>query len=204
MLTFDPAAPAVMPPASAEVAAYVEHLAVSIRTPERDRARDLPSVGLCVHRRHCRPWTAAQRRVRATWASGPFWTDGSKAWYAEVDAAVKPPRRKPRTSQEDVDKKERAAAERWLRENDPMRTEDGCEAAVAAAVVASGLTLDEARAAFVAGRGRPSKARRAALDAVRDALTPLRDAGYVPAMMADVLGTNRVTLHKVLRPAQCE
>lgn len=184
-----------------EMAAYREHLAC--RGPvEGERPNDLRSVGLCPLHRRSLPWTPAQRRVRRAWMTGMSWDPGSEAYYAEhgMLEARKVSKARKRTRQQDVDRNEEAEASRWLKANDPEATAEAhkrrIELRMTEALKEAGMTVEDARLSF--GRGRPTAARKAARTATCGVLVPLRDE-LALAAMADVLGIDRVTLHKALR-----
>jgi hypothetical protein len=90
------------------------------------------------------------------------------------------------------------AAGEWLRVNDPMLTAAGVAEEIENALIAVGLTLEEARAAFRKSGGRPTRDHLEVRERLRRALLPVYEDGRRRDLMAQALGCDRKSIWRLM------
>jgi hypothetical protein len=93
-----------------------------------------------------------------------------------------------------------AEAQRFLAENDPLRTIEGVTAAIEEAAAAHDLNLKRCRAAVPKSRGRHSDVMREHRAMVREALLPVHERGATHALMAETLECTTKAVEALLKP----
>ncbi len=168
------------------------------------RSSELAPAGTDPHRRAPGGPPAEQARLRGEFGELPRNEDEQHADATAIESLgigemVVSPESIARLEDHGADARHVAASQKWLAENDPLRTLEGVTAAIEKSAADHGLDLRRCRAAFPKRKGRHSAVLRAHRAAVREALLPVHAADATYVLMAQALGCEKKALEVLMR-----